>query len=342
MKLFKKSLALITALSVSAVALLSGCGSTSEISSTEPSGTEAVTEAVTEATAAPDYTGTISPLLYKAEGKNGNTMYLFGTIHVGDNRNDQIVNSLCDELQSCDALAVEFDSVEYEGNLEEQMATMKTFLLTDGTTVKDHLRSDLYDKCVSYLTDAGNYNSMYDMYKPGFWDMLLSQTAVQQSDYSPDYGVDGMLTRKAYEFEKEVLSFESAQFQVEMFAGFSDELVNLQIESFFETKDDYNDDLKALYDAWTVGDEEKILENLEGEGIDSSDEELTPEPDKLVEDYQKTMTYDRNKKMGEQAVSYLESGKNVFVAVGTAHIIGDTGIVEYLKDKGYKVEKAAI
>lgn len=345
MKLLKKSLALVTALSVSAVALLSGCGSQTE-SSSEPSQTEtttvASTEAATKSASSSDYTGKISPLLYKAEGKNGNTMYLFGTIHIGDSRNDIIVNDLSDELQSCDAIAVEFDSVEFSENLDEQLAVMSTLLLSDGTTTKDHFRKDLYEKCVKYMTEAGVYDEMYDTYCPGFWYMTLSQAAVKKSDYSGDYGVDGMLTKKAYEFKKEILEFESAKFQMESFRNLSDELVNLLTEAFFKTEADYNSNLSKLYNAWTVGDEAEIQKMLDGENVSQNNEELTAEQKKLVEEYQNALTHDRNKKMGEKAVSYIDSGKNVFVAVGTAHIIGDTGIVKYLKDKGYKVEKVDI
>ena len=41
--------------------------------------------------------------------------------------------------------------------------------------------------------------------------------------------------------------------------------------------------------------------------------------------------------MLEVAKGYLDSGKTVFFAVGLAHLLGDGGLVQALRDAGYTV-----
>lgn len=343
MQVFKKSLAALTALSLSAAILLSGCsGSSSSVDpSSSPAETTVETTVQSTAESKPDNTADIDPLLWKVEGKNGNTMYLFGTIHVGDERNKQVFDMLKDEINACDAVAAEFDTVAYAEDVNQQLATVMSMMLNDGTTIKDHMRADLYDKSVKYLTDAGVYTTAYDMYNLGFWNNALSSTAVQLSPYSTDYGMEGLVLNEAKSGNKEILELESAQSQTDLISGFSDELQNLLIEAFLDTADTYSDEIKKLHDAWLAGDEDKLNDEIEGETGDD-DEELTPEQQKLLDDYRKKMYDDRNDGMVKKAVEYLESGKNVFFTAGTAHFLGDKGIVKQLTDKGYKVERIHI
>ena len=42
--------------------------------------------------------------------------------------------------------------------------------------------------------------------------------------------------------------------------------------------------------------------------------------------------------MLDVAVSYLEGGKQVFYAVGLAHLLSGNGLVQALRDAGYTVE----
>ncbi len=347
MQVFKKSLAALTALTLSAAILLSGCGGSSSSADPSSSTAETTVEATVETTvqstteSKPGNTADIDPLLWKVEGKNGNTMYLFGTIHVGDERNKQVLDMLKDEISASDAVAAEFDTVAYKEDTNQQLSTVMSMLLNDGTTIKDHMRADLYEKSVKYLTDAGLYMTAYDMYNMGFWNNMLSSTAVRLSSYSTDYGMEDLVLNEAKSGNKEILELESAQSQTDLISGFSDELQNLLIEAFLDTADTYSDEIKKLHDAWIAGDEDKLSDEMEGETEDD-DEELTPEQQKLLDDYRKKMYDDRNDGMAKKAVEYLESGKNVFFTAGTAHFLGDKGIVKQLTDKGYKVERIHI
>ena len=329
----KKCISLLTALSLILIGILSGCGddtpSVPTVETTVAETTVAPTVALVEKDAS------LTPLLWKVTGDKGNTLYLFGTIHIGDERNDSVLANLADTIDECDAVAVECDVVAYQNDMEKMMQDLQSDLYLDGTTVRDYMPDDLYEECKAYLTEAGLYSSAYNYYDLSMWSQLMSAAAVTLSPYESKNAIDTKLINYAYANNMELLEVESIDFQNDMLDSFSDDLYLLEIREILENKDSYSDALTELYEAWLEGNEENInliLEEGDTEGY--TEEEL-----KMLENYTKTTLDDRNIGMTNKAIEYLNSDDSVFLAVGTAHMVGDKGIVKQLTDKGYKVEK---
>jgi uncharacterized protein YbaP (TraB family) len=61
----------------------------------------------------------------------------------------------------------------------------------------------------------------------------------------------------------------------------------------------------------------------------------------IEDEFNKKFLDERNKNMAEKIRYYLnnEDGRNYFVVIGSAHLIGDTGIIKLLKEKGYNVRQ---
>lgn len=340
MKLFHKTISAITAVSLSLTALLSGCSlfapSTAPAEPTAATVSEATAAAATAATAPTQAKNTLSPLLWKVTGDNGNVLYLFGTIHLGDKRSETVMQQLAATVDACDALAVECDVLAFEQDQDRLTKVVQSMLYTDGTKTPDHLRADLYEKAKEYLTEENEYNDVYNYYNLSFWSSLLQQTETDNSDLHHDYAMDTLLLRRAKDNKQEILEVESVEFQYNMDNSFPDALYNMQIEAFFDERDTYISGLNRLYEAWLKGDEAEIIATMDSDE-DSGD--MTEEEIKLAEDYHKALITDRNIGMTEKAEAYLKSGKSVFFAVGEAHMVGDEGIVKQLTDKGYRVER---
>ena len=111
----KKLLACLLPLCLLA-AMLCGCTSTGETPSAAPAAAPESSLPVPESTEAPAATEPVvevpedlHPMLFRVTGEGGQEMYLFGTIHVGDERNAAALSLIAPTLDECDALAVEFD-----------------------------------------------------------------------------------------------------------------------------------------------------------------------------------------------------------------------------------------
>ena len=98
---------------------------------------------------------TVTPLLYRVTDDSGNTIWLFGSIHVGRENYYPLPDYVLDAFESADALAVEADIVAFEKDLGLQMTALSHLVYRDGSTIKDHISLELYEKAVEILKACG-------------------------------------------------------------------------------------------------------------------------------------------------------------------------------------------
>ena len=277
----------------------------------------------------------LHPMLFRVTGDGGQEMYLFGTMHIGDERNSRVMTALEPTLTGCDALAVEFDVIAYEQNPMAQADDMLQFILKDGSTIRDHMPEDLYARASTLLNKAGLTNGFLSTLNLAMWAQLVEQAAVTtESSLQFEQAMDRALIETAYEAKLPVRNVESAHFQYGLVASFPDELNLLLIRQTLDGLDDYGAGLNELYEAWCRGDVQKITALTE-----ETDPDLTPEEQQLMEDYNRKMIVERNLGMRDKALEWLRAGDKVFFAVGAAHLVGDAGLISLLRQAGYSVEQ---
>ncbi len=282
-------------------------------------------------------TAEVRPLLYKATGKNGGTVYLLGTIHVGDERVETLPDYVMDAYNESDWLCVEADIVKHSSDTEAQMALAQRMLcdVQKGETVKNYISEELYGDMKKLLEDKELYNQLYDYYKPVFWYTLLQEVYLADTGLSSDYGVDNTLLNLAHDGKKEIREAEGIDYQYDMLFGFDNEIYRMMIESVVYDYQASVDGTTELYELWLSGNEAEFAKALaeEDELEDLTDEELA-----LYEDYNKAMITDRNLAMTKLVEEYLAEDGTGFFAVGAAHIVGEGAAVELLRAEGYTVE----
>ena len=94
------------------------------------------TEQITEAPEASQNEGS-SPILYRVTDKNGNILWLFGSIHIGREDYYPLPDYVQKAFDEADMLAVEADIVAYAVDTNQQMQAMSHLVYNDGTSVKD-------------------------------------------------------------------------------------------------------------------------------------------------------------------------------------------------------------
>ncbi len=278
-----------------------------------------------------------TPLLYKVTDESGNTAWLFGSIHIGRDDFYPLPDYVMNAFEGSDALAVEADIVAFESDMNAQMDVLLPMMYMDGTDISDHIPEEVYVSAVDILEENDLYNFALDYYIISLWWNFVDNCAYLQLEVDIEGGIDRFLLDKAKEEGKEVLEVESVEFQYGMMADFSEELQLYLLESSIESYGDLDAmkaELDEMMDLWAEGNEEKFAAYLNEE----SDEEMTAEEEALYEEYNKAMLTDRNIGMADYAEEALKSGKEVFICVGAAHIVGDDAVVELLRDRGYTVE----
>ncbi len=335
---FKKFLCGILAATVLIVPALSGCKHVDKknLFKTESSSpTSAASQPETSQNPETPSQNAITPLMWKAEDQNGNYAYLFGSIHAGDNAVDNLPDYFEKAYADSDTLAFEIDMSDMYSELTASSSMLTDVIYADGTTIKDHISENTYNKLVQILKENGMYNALYDYYKPLMWESLIENLSIVKAGLNPTKGVDLTLTNRAKADGKTIEEVESMDFQISMFNGLSDNVVEMLLSSYAEDGivEKQAHQLKDLYEKWKSG---TITEkDLQDEDFDES--QLTDEEKAAFEEYNNALLTDRNKGMTEKLTDYIKSGKTVMLVVGTAHFLGDDGIIALLEEQGFTV-----
>jgi len=287
-------------------------------------------------------TETPTPVFYEVTGEDGGKMYLFGTIHVGDDRTGHLPRVILDAFDSADALAVEFDTDSFSEAVEDdeelQRKLAEAYYYLDGSDIRDHLEADVFDGAASLMKVTGDYTSMAENMKPFVWSFSIDNFYLAQGrELMSSKGVDSRLLRRARDTDKTILDVESGEFQMNMLSGYSDAVQEMMLAgSASQTRSKYLLDLEELYEHWCTGDEATLIELLSA--MDEEErEEVEAEELALYDEFHQKMELERNAHMLQVAKEYLSGGETVFYAVGLAHLLGEGGLVEALRDAGFTV-----
>ena len=280
----------------------------------------------------------ITPLMYEIT-KDGskNKIYLFGSIHIANTDELNFPKYINDAYSNSKYLACEFDLVDYQKDQEKMLQAVGDLIYSDGTTIKEHLNNETYNKLIKFLKEKGMYAEMYEIYKPIFFQSLITSKMANDSKIKTTDGIDEYFLNKAKKDNKKILEVESYDYQTKLLTSFSDKLNEILLTDLIDKYDEEVQSLKDLYNAWKKGDIAKIIQE--------SNEELeiksnySKEEIDLIKDYNKKLLDDRNINMTNKLIEYFNNNYDTFYMVGAAHLVGDNGIAHLLETKGYTVKQ---
>jgi hypothetical protein len=336
------SLFLLIALLLS---IMAGCAQpdTNEPARVEPS-SEPVNSAPAEITPPDDEPkedlSTVSPLLWRVTSPDGQTLYLFGSIHAGTADVYPLPNAVMEAFGNSDYLAVEVDVVAFEQDMVAVAEMSFAMMYTDGSTVADEIGEELHGKAVAVLEELGAELAaqvgpgfpleLLNSFRPYFWMQLLWSISLNRAGMAYEYGLDLFFLNEAKSRGMEILEVETIDAQLDMMLGFSPPLQAALLESSLKL-DEGAEAVRDLFEAWKLGDRQKLEELVKADFSD-----LPPE---VADEYINAMSTQRDILMVMAAERYMAEGRNVFYVVGMGHMVGENGIVEQLIRNGYTVEQ---
>lgn len=282
---------------------------------------------------------------------NGNTVYMLGSIHFGSNDiyplNDKIIKA----YQESDALAVELNLYNQSGAME----LLQLAQYTDGTTLKDHISADTYQKVITFAKTLGYDEKTIAMFKP--WYLYISFTSLSATNsgttaeaaQSAGLGIDMSFINNALVNNKPVLEVEGYGSQARMLDSFSDELeeylLNETITAVNEVvagkSDSGSDSLEEMLALWRKG-EEKDFEkysSFEYEYQDTLEDASSAKEKEFLAEMKEKMFTIRDAGMADYIDGLLKGkdSKTYFVVVGSAHYVSNYDVIDILTKKGYEI-----
>ena len=264
-------------------------------------------------------------LLYKVTSGNS-TVYILGSMHLAKPGLYPLESAIEEAYGKSDALVVELDpeSREAAAVMQQSMATLGVY--PQGKSLKTELTPKTYKALQAYA--AGSGLPLYAMEQMRPWVVMqqLTMTEMLRLGYSPELGIDRHFLDKAKRDKKTVLALESIQEQMALLSrddkAYQDRLLRYTLASMEEIEPMLN----QLQASWKSGDA-KGMEKLFL---------LSLKEDPALKEVYANLVTKRNYRMTEKIVSWMKCKKVYFVVVGAGHVVGEEGIVELLRKRGYK------
>jgi len=262
--------------------------------------------------------------LWKVEGRT-NTAYLFGSIHFLKKEFYPLPTPIEDAYKKSQMVVFEADFDEMRSP-EAQVKMLQKGQYPEGQTLKQNLSKDTYAKLDAYLSEALGSAALFDSLRPWMVAIALLGMELQKLGFNPEHGVDKYFFDKAKQDKKPIVALETIEFQLGLFAGLSKEEEDAMLKETLQEISSFKKILSELTDAWKTGDTKKL-------------DELTLDAMRQFPQIHKKLLLDRNKEWSAKIEKQLAEGKNIFMVVGAAHLVGKESVVDLLTRKGFKVSQ---
>jgi len=262
-------------------------------------------------------------LLWKVTGKDlSKPSYIFGTMHMICANDIELSDSLKSAIKNSDKVYLELDM----DDMMQMMSAMMHMNMRGDTSLSDLLSPADYKKVKEYFEKKGSLIpfTMMERYKP----LLIESMILEQSEKCDNMIViEQLVMEQANRYGKEIKGLETFAYQLGIFDQIpyktqAQQLVKM-VDEAESGKDDDKDEMKMLTDAYRSQELSKM-------------DELTKD-DPGIGAFTDILLYDRNANWAKKLQDIM-ANNSVVVAVGAGHLPGKKGVLNLLKEAGYKVE----
>lgn len=260
---------------------------------------------------------------------DGKTSYLFGTVHVGKQAFYPLEPQVTQALAESTSLVLELD---IRANDQFQHALARYARYAPGDSVRNHVSPETMSLLQAALARAGMSLATMEQYKPWLLANVLVGAEIERQGYRRSNGVEQYLLNTAVQQSKPLRELESADYQLSLFDTLDDRQQEAYLrENLAELASGVSLTKTAnLLDAWSRAD---------ARGIKASWQTLTSGDTISANFMEHTLLGKRNPEMASSIEAIMQKDQVAFVGVGLLHLVGDHGLPQLLKERGYQVEQ---
>lgn len=263
------------------------------------------------------------------------TVTVVGTIHIPDPRLAGIVDTLKDTVAKADLLILEA-TAEDEASVQTLAAEKpEMFFITEGPTLIDILGENEWSEVTDRLAAMGIPGFLAAKFQPWYLSMTLAiPPCAIAAIQTGEKGLDRQLENIAVAANVPLAALDDTEAVLRLFADepLEDQLDGLRIT--LETQADGDAASSTLIEAYFDG---RIRESwefsriqIEQAGIENGAE--------LFEEINQSLLVGRNEDWEPLINTLIEDKQDVVIAVGGAHLSGESGVLMALERAGYALE----
>ena len=265
-------------------------------------------------------------------GKAPKESYLYGTIHIPDDRILALPKVVQEAIDACDSLYVEVPM-----DMSTKFSMVAKMMLADGKLLSDILPKPLFQRLDKLMKAHEMPEIAYSRMK--VWVVATQVLLVDHlQELASKKVLDMMIYEKAQKAGKKVGGIETVDEQLAVFDDLGQEeqisMLTKTLDLYDKLKKEKEDPLQRLVETYLAGDEKKMFAVMNDQ-YDENDDLDTKVMKRLISDRNVRMTERIQKKLSENP------DHRFFFAVGVGHMVGADGVTALLQKKGLTVERVA-
>jgi len=274
------------------------------------------------------------PLLWKVSDDD-NSLYLLGSFHLLKPGDYPLSRDVDAAFADAEALVFEIPPEEL-GSPALGMQMGQAALRTDGTQLDSELPDETKQALAAWLqANAAELQKLQltpqvlQLFEPWFVALMVSIVEMGKAGLDPTLGLDANLAQKASQAGKPTSGLETGAEQIAFLDGM-DRAEQLQfLQESLKNADEGQAEIEKLHAAWRRGDARQLWDEMAVE--------MRRQFPKL---YQR-INVERNDAWVPRLEARLQAPgtDDTLVVVGALHLLGEDGVVEKLRAKGYEVER---
>ncbi|MCG6949596.1 MAG: TraB/GumN family protein [Acidobacteria bacterium] len=255
--------------------------------------------------------------------KGSTDVYVVGSIHALKEDAYPLPQAFERTFEEAEVLVFEIDLGEMTATAVQLMSAGS---LAPGTTLEQVVGAQTWKELEAHAEESGFNPSVFSGMKPWMAALTLTAFELSKHGYLSSSGLDTYFMQRADQAGKETRALETAEAQVSLFADLTQEQSRAFLRYTLRDLELMIPEMEELYIRWRAGDVEYV-EHMMLEGFEEFPDVFT------------RMVGDRNRAWVPQIEELLAGDRDAMVVVGSAHLVGDEGVIELLRKKGYAIER---
>lgn len=267
------------------------------------------------------------PLLWKVTGPGDSRLYLLGSFHLLQPSDYPLAADVDQAFTASQRVVFELSPQDMESpQLAQKM--VQAAMRTDGSELKRDLDAATWTRLQAYAQENKLPLAQLQGMKPWFVGLTITLSQFTKMGLDPALGLDRHFMTRAASAGKATAGLEDIDTQIAVLSGMTAKEQQQMVAEALEQAGKGDEMGRKLHDAWRRGDDKLLWTSMATE--------MRGQYPQLY----KRINSDRNDAWVPKLQQHLQAGQGgTMVVVGTLHLLGNDGVVEKLRAKGYKVER---
>jgi uncharacterized protein YbaP (TraB family) len=252
-----------------------------------------------------------------------NVVYLAGSIHMLPADDAALPPGFARAYADSSKLVMELDLGKFDP-MEAMTWMMDHGTLPTGTTLRGLLGEQRYGRVSAAAASLGMPMTGLDSLAPWVVGIEITDLAYEHEGFDPEQGVEEQLLRRAQADHKPTAGLETLPEELGSLSSLSSADQVRMLDQTVDELKELKSEMREVTGAWRNGDAARLATLLASEyGAFPS--------------LYKPLVTDRNRRWIPQVEQLLKAQDNALVVVGALHLVGEGGLLEMLRGRGYTI-----